>query len=57
METNKQIGQNKAALENLEEAKKPSEALSDEALDQVSGGMKIQMDDEAAATKGYRSKR
>ena len=40
---------------NLEEMKKPDETvLTDDALDQVSGGMKILLGDEAAATKGYR---
>lgn len=48
--------QNEQNGKNLEEMKQPVDGeLSDEALDQVSGGMRIQMDDEAAATKNYRS--
>ena len=49
-----QIKQDSSASENREEMKKPCEALSDEALDQVAGGMKILLGDEAAVTKSYR---
>ena len=48
--------ENTPALENQDERKKPSEALPDEDLDQVAGGVKIMripVGAEAAATKSY----
>lgn len=56
MEMKEQIKENTPALENQEERKKPSEALPDEDLDQVAGGVKIMripVGAEAAATKSY----
>lgn len=50
--------QNKQIEKNPEEMKQPVDGtLSDEDLGQVSGGMKILMDDEAAATKSHRNGR
>lgn len=50
MEKKEQIKKNGSASEKQQSG----EALSDEALDQVSGGMTILLGDEAAATKNYR---
>ena len=54
MEMKEQIKENTPTSENRAEMKMPKEALPDEALEQVSGGMKILLGAEAAATKSYR---
>lgn len=56
MEMKEQIKENTPTSENRAEMNKPSEALPDEDLDQVAGGVKIMripVGAEAAATKSY----
>lgn len=57
MEIKEQIKQNTHASEKQGETKKPYEALSEDALEPVSGGMKILQGDETAATKGFLGER